>query len=859
MRFSRDRSPRCPRARGRPAPCLAALRRTHGRRRGSTRPATPTRTATSPTAQTTRGPTATGSSGRSTTTCRTTSSSPGSSPATCCRTPRATRSRHRVQPLHRMTNEGGSIAEEWLVENAADRVHTFGTAMLGLTLECARCHDHKYDPISPRDYYSLSAFFNSIDENGMYDQNLRSAVAVAAAADAEQEAEDRRAQARRSRTQETCLCATCRRTRDARVSAVARDRVPTRPAAPVDLAGSFPLDDGAGADNCSIAAPPAKNSRRERGAGHAASAGRRAGKAFASTATDGVEFPELLEVDRWDRSRSTSGCATTAATRCRSSFSSDATARDVGYNGFDLMLADGVLTRGSIRVWPGNAHRRAGHGADRRRRVAARRRHLRRLEPRRRAATVSRRRRAWPTTVLRDASQSASTPLAAQRRLTLRRAVPRPRLQGRRARRAARLQPGRYRRSKSASFTTAGARAADQAPRADRRRTGVAARLLLLRRRRRGARSRRSAPRRAAASRRGRRDNVSEVSVMEELPEPRPTYILPRGAYDAPKTTPTASSATRSSSLCRRFPRTRRAIASAWPSGSPIRTIRSPPACSSIGCGPTSSAAAWWRRPRTSAGKERRPRIPSCSTGSPATSSTTAGTSSGSAARSSSRPRTGRTRARSAELRERDPETSLLARGPSRRLSAEQDSRLGARRSAGLLEPADRRPAGVALPAGRRPVAGSNSMFAAVSAVDAAKACTAARSTPLWKRTAPLPNMMAFDAPTREVCTVRRGRTNTPLQALVLLNDVSSSKPPAALARGCCAKADHDRTTGCDDAFLRLTGRRAGRRRAAIARGVYNEQRALFADDAGRTPAKFLDVGESKLDCDTLPPSTSPR
>ncbi|HEY3391603.1 MAG TPA: DUF1549 domain-containing protein, partial [Lacipirellulaceae bacterium] len=44
--------------------------------------------------------------------------------------------------LHRLTNEGGSIAEEWLLENAADRVHTMGTAILGLTLECARCHDH---------------------------------------------------------------------------------------------------------------------------------------------------------------------------------------------------------------------------------------------------------------------------------------------------------------------------------------------------------------------------------------------------------------------------------------------------------------------------------------------------------------------------------------------------------------------------------------------------------------------------------------------------------------------------------------------------------------------------------------------
>src|SRR5207244_1720901 len=69
-----------------------------------------------------------------------------------------------------MTNEGGSVPEEWRLEGVADRVLTLGTAFLGLTLECARCHDHKYDPISQRDYYALAAFFNSIDEYGLYDR-----------------------------------------------------------------------------------------------------------------------------------------------------------------------------------------------------------------------------------------------------------------------------------------------------------------------------------------------------------------------------------------------------------------------------------------------------------------------------------------------------------------------------------------------------------------------------------------------------------------------------------------------------------------------------------------------------------------
>ncbi len=70
--------------------------------------------------------------------------------------------------LHRQTNEGGSVEEEFRVEYVADRVHTFGTAFLGLTLECARCHDHKFDPVSQREYYALTAFFDDIDECGLY-------------------------------------------------------------------------------------------------------------------------------------------------------------------------------------------------------------------------------------------------------------------------------------------------------------------------------------------------------------------------------------------------------------------------------------------------------------------------------------------------------------------------------------------------------------------------------------------------------------------------------------------------------------------------------------------------------------------
>ncbi len=80
--------------------------------------------------------------------------------------------------MHQQSMEGGIIAEEYRAEYVADRVNTFGTAFLGMTIECARCHDHKYDPISQKDYYSLAAFFNNINENGQIPYNGESGPSI---------------------------------------------------------------------------------------------------------------------------------------------------------------------------------------------------------------------------------------------------------------------------------------------------------------------------------------------------------------------------------------------------------------------------------------------------------------------------------------------------------------------------------------------------------------------------------------------------------------------------------------------------------------------------------------------------------
>lgn len=67
---------------------------------------------------------------------------------------------------HAQNNEGGIVEEEFRVEYVADRTQTFSTAFLGLTMQCARCHDHKYDPIGQEEFYQLYSFFNNVDESG---------------------------------------------------------------------------------------------------------------------------------------------------------------------------------------------------------------------------------------------------------------------------------------------------------------------------------------------------------------------------------------------------------------------------------------------------------------------------------------------------------------------------------------------------------------------------------------------------------------------------------------------------------------------------------------------------------------------
>jgi hypothetical protein len=91
---------------------------------------------------------------------------------------------------HVINSEGGIIEEEYRVEYVADRVRTLGMAWLGLTLECAHCHDHKFDPITQKDHYRFFAFFNNVPELGE-DGRVANAVPMIPAPTAEQQQRER--------------------------------------------------------------------------------------------------------------------------------------------------------------------------------------------------------------------------------------------------------------------------------------------------------------------------------------------------------------------------------------------------------------------------------------------------------------------------------------------------------------------------------------------------------------------------------------------------------------------------------------------------------------------------------------------
>lgn len=725
--------------------------------------------------------------------------------------------------LHRLTNEGGSIAEEWLAENAADRVHTFGMAVLGLTLECARCHDHKYDPISQRDYYALAAFFNSIDENGLYDNASKTPSPSLLLPTAEQERQLAAAHSELAEAEAALSQAIV--DGESRFQAWRPNR--SQPPPDADLVRHVTFDEpGVAVDVPRI--PGVK------------------GQAAQFDGDRSADFADMLAIDRWQPFTIAFWLRDAAANPQPVVVVQQTRGTDVGYNGFDLMLAGGVLEARLYRVWPGNA-------------IGVRaRRPLPRDHWQHVVVTYDGSSRAeglrlyldgveLPTRIVRDRiRKSASVAGYGGGELTLGArfrdrgfkdgAIDELRVY---SRDLAPLEVAdRFARE---TKTSAADESADDTHESALRELYFSAIDAEVREQRKLV---------AAARRRlvEAEEPIHEVAVMEELPAPRPAYILARGAYDAPKSAANRVGRDTFAELAPPFPlgapRNRRGLAQwatdpshpltarvlvnrLWANFFGRGLVATPENFGRQGAAPSHPELLdWLARDVVAHGwdiKRLCRQIVASAT-----------------YQQDSRAMP--------ELRARDPENVLLARGPSRRLSAEQIRDL-ALAASGLL---DRTLGGPPV----SPYQPGGDLWREVNTMSPAyqqSTGTALHRRSLysvWKRTAPLPNMLAFDAVTREVCTVARSRTNTPLQALVLMNDVQFVEAARVLAAAVAGDAA-DPPKQITAAFLHLAGRDPDEIELDLLLDAYEEQLELFANDEAQHASAYLALGEAPLGAET--------
>ena len=201
-----------------------------------------------------------------------------------------------------------------------------------------------------------------------------------------------------------------------------------------------------------------------------------------------------------------------------------------------------------------------------------------------------------------------------------------------------------------------------------------------------------------------------------------------------------------------------------------------------------------------------------------------------------------------AESHSRDPENRLLARGPRMRMDAEviRDSALFSsgllRRQVGGPSVYPYHPAGLWLELNNRP--GYSRTYPHPR--DSANLYRPSLYT-YWKRSVPPPNMFALDAPTREMCITRRQRTNTPLMALVLMNDPTFVEAARALAVRALVRDVANQSARLQWLFARVTARRPVAEELKILVALLDDQRVRFRAHPA-SARELLAVGSSPID-----------
>jgi hypothetical protein len=723
--------------------------------------------------------------------------------------------------LHRMTNEGGSIPEEFRNEYISDRVHTFGTALMGLTMECARCHDHKYDPITIKDYYALGAFFNSIDEWGTYDNSRFRPTPSLLLPTPEQE----KLQAELTKKVadlENQLAETVQ----ARQQAFRQWL--TGIEAKADLPGlvdHYPLDRFDKGNKLENIANP-KNPGSSAVANTLVPG--KIGQALRFTGDDAATFAGGLKVlDRWQPFTAAFWLQVPEVLPQGIIFHSSA-GTDTGFHGLECTFDDGRIFLGLIRFWPGNA-------------IA-----IRTTQP----LPVKR----WiHVAITYDGSGKASGLGIYLDGVLAQAEVLRDRLTkdleaggkglifGERMRcsglKGGLLDDLQIFNRPLCDLEIAQLHDGKSLTMALSRKDAEALRVFYFSAVDAEVEKARKALQRARQDLFAAQNAVFEVLTMEEMPQSRQAYVLARGSYDAPRDMPVdrmtpatlppfPSNAPRNRLGLAHWlndpshPLTARvAVNRYWQMFFGRGIVATAENFGVQGAPPTHPELLDWlardfidskwdikalcKKIVLSATYRQRSSAP-------------------------------------AKLRERDPDNLLYARGPSRRLSAEM-LRDAALASGGLLV---RKLGGPPVkPLQPKGLWKGQNAFLPEYVPDKGEGLHRRSLYTFWRRTSPPPNMLAFDVPSREVCVVRRQTTSTPLQPLVLLNDPQFVEAARGLGERMLREGGDTLIARLTFAFRVAATRHPAEAELELLKALYQRQLDLFRKDP-EAARKLLQIGE---------------
>lgn len=729
--------------------------------------------------------------------------------------------------LHRQTNEGGSIEEEYLAEYAADRVQTASTAFLGLTMECARCHDHKYDPVSQEDFFRMFAFFNNIDESGLYSHFTRATPTPTLLLYPEKMELAHGALLDRIAALEKTM---------AGLAVAARERFTAwRHAAPPVIPAPEPVAAYAFEIVAENETPDEVNSGRKANLvdGPVPVPGR-SGQALQFSGDNMVVLKGVGAFNRVTPFSMSLWVRPTEVQERAVLLHRSRAWTDSGSRGYELILEAMRPAFGLIHFWPGNAIQ------------------IRALDP---LPTD-----AWSQlTITYDGSSRAAglrlyrngEPMAVEivRDHLFKDILHRKEWGDADVGNVELTLAGRFRDSGFKNGTIDELRVFDRCLT-----RGEVGKLMDPALHEPGETDwfdyyleRMDSPYRTArdkllALRRAENDlinDIPEIMVMRELAERRPTLVHERGAYDAPGEAVEPGMPASLLPFDERFPPNRLGLAQ-WmtdrrnPLTARVAVNRMWRSCFGRGLVGTSEDFGsqgeqpshpelldWLALTFMESGWDIKALYRLI-----VTSATY---------RQSSQSPPG--------LLAMDPDNALLARGPKHRLEAEQirDSALAI---SGLLSPEIGGPSVRPYqPAGLWEESGTGKTYVQ----DAGDKLYRRSLYTFWRRTAPPPSMLTFDAVSREVCVARRESTSTPLQALVLLNDPQFLEAARILAQRLMREYARNLPAQLDTAFRLATGRRPAPEERTILLRLYEEQLDLFAKQPDAVRA-YLAIGEAPLD-----------